>query len=210
MQHVHNDAYTSNALRASTFPRVAKALVAIWLAAALLAVTSGTLGGAPVLVLPASVVGLTALTLAAVFSSRQGRDWVQTVSLGRLAWFHAWRLVPGAAFLVLHARGALPWGFAVPGGIGDMAIAVSAPVAAWAATHHGRAARASFVFWNALGLVDLASVVRAAFVLSRASPASMHLLRELPLGLLPTFAVPLTLAAHVVAFVALLLRSRVR
>jgi hypothetical protein len=27
----------------------------------------------------------------------------------------------------------------------------------------------------------------------------MHLLRELPLGLLPTFAVPLTFAAHAIA-----------
>jgi hypothetical protein len=51
-------------------------------------------------------------------------------------------------------------------------------------------------------------VVRAAFVLSSANPGSMHLLRELPLALLPTFAVPLTFAVHVVAFAALLGRSR--
>ena len=41
-----------------------------------------------------------------------------TVDLRALALFHVTRFV-GFYFLVLHARGELPWAFAVPGGWGD-------------------------------------------------------------------------------------------
>jgi hypothetical protein len=108
--------------------------------------------------------------------------------------------VPGAAFLVLYALGELPWGFAVPGGIGDIAIALTAPAAAWASRRSDASARRAYLAWNALGFLDLANVVREGAIHALADPASMHLLREMPLGLLPAFAVPVTFAAHLLAF----------
>jgi hypothetical protein len=176
------------------------AILPLWLILAVVAVASGRLARAPATVLPLTVASLTLMTLTLVLATPSGRAWAAEASLSRLAWFHAWRILPGAAFLVLHARGQLPWLFAVPGGVGDIVIGVSAPVAAWVATRPGRGARLAYAVWCLLGLVDLAGVVRAAFVCTRADPGSMQLLRELPLGLLPTFLVPLTFAAHLLAF----------
>jgi hypothetical protein len=188
MAHAQIDAYTS--LRAP---------LGAWLVAAFVAVASGVLAHAPVQALPATIATLTAGTLLVVWGTAAGRAFEERLSLAHLAWYHAWRIVPGAAFLVLYARGALPWAFAVPGGIGDIAVGLLAPLAARAALSPRLAGRLAFVAWTAFGFFDLAGVVGTAFVLSRADPSSIHLLRELPLGLLPTFAVPLTFAAHAIA-----------
>jgi hypothetical protein len=174
-------------------------LVSLWLCAALAAVASGAFARAPAPVLPLSVVLLTVLSLGAVLADREGRAWANAVSKASLARFHVWRAAPGIAFLVLCARGSLPWGFAVPAGLGDVAIALTAPLAAWAAGRSDRAARRSYLAWNVLGMLDLANAVREGAQHTRIDPASMHLLRELPLGLLPAFAVPLTFAAHALA-----------
>jgi len=199
MHAASNDVYTSNV--AEPLPRGAAPFLAVWLAAATLAVATGLVARAPALILPACVIGLTALTLLVLASTEGGRRFANGVSLPALAWFHAWRVVPGAAFLAIYASGSgLAWSFAVPGGIGDIAVGLTAPLGAWLANRPEKAARAGFVAWSALGAIDLANVVRAAVVESLASPASMHLLRELPLGLLPTFAVPLTFVAHALAF----------
>jgi hypothetical protein len=197
MQLAPDDAHTSNVPPA--FPRRATVLLPLWLSVALVVVGSGAFTHAPPPVLPLTVIGLTVLTLWAALSDDDGRRWTDSVSLARLALFHAWRLVPGIVFLYLYAHGWLPRGFAVPGGVGDIAVAVTAPLAAWAAGRKERAAQASYLAWNVFGLLDLANVVRAAAVLSLADPGSMLLLRVLPLGLLPTFAVPLTFAVHVLA-----------
>ncbi len=193
-----NDAYTSH-VPPPAFPRRATVLLPLWLSAALVLVGAGALAHAPAPVLPLSVVLLTIATLWSVLSSDEGRRWADAIPPARLALFHVWRLAPGIAFLVLYGHGWLPRGFAVPGGVGDVAVALTAPLAAWAAGRPGRRGQAAYLVWNVLGFLDLANVVRAAAVLTLADPASMHLLRVLPLGLLPTFAVPLTFAAHLLA-----------
>jgi hypothetical protein len=199
MQLAPNDAYTSN-VAPPAFPKRATVLVPLWLSAALVVVGSGAFARAPAPVLPLTVVMLTILALWSALSDEEGRRWSDSASPARLALFHAWRLVPGIVFLYLYAHGWLPRGFAVPGGIGDIAVALTAPLAAWAAGRREPAARASYLAWNVFGFLDLVNVVRAGAVLTLADPAPMHLLRVLPLGLLPTFAVPLTFAAHVLAF----------
>ncbi len=199
MQLAHNDAYTSNSGPPRTFPRSALAVLAVWLCGAVVAVVSGAFARAPAPVLPLTIVGLTIVSVGALLADREGRAWADTVSKASLAWFHAWRAAPGAAFLVLYAHGSLPWGFAVPGGVGDLAIALTAPLAAWAAGRNDRGARRGYLAWNVLGFLDLANAVREGALHTLADPASMHLLRELPLGLLPTFAVPLSFAAHALA-----------
>ena len=174
-------------------------LIPLWLSAALVLVGAGALAHAPAPVLPLTIVLLTVATLWSVLSSEEGRRWADAIPPARLALFHVWRLAPGIAFLFLYGHGWLPRDFAVPGGVGDIAVALTAPLAAWAAGRSGRGAQTAYLVWNVFGFLDLANVVRAAAVLTAADPASMHLLRVLPLGLLPAFAVPLTFAAHVLA-----------
>jgi hypothetical protein len=171
-------------------------LSAAWLALALAVTASGALARAPVPALPLTIAVMTLVAIAVAWGTHAGREFVNGLSLPALAWFQAWRVVPGVAFLVLYALGQMPGRFAVPAGVGDVAVALVAPLAARWASNNTRATRIAFALWVAAGTLDLLGVVRAAAVVSLADPASMHLLRELPLGLLPTFAVPLTFAAH--------------
>jgi hypothetical protein len=179
-------------------PTSIRILGAAWLALALVATGSGALLHAPVPALPLTVTTMTVFAIAVAWGTAAGRAFVDRFSLPALAWFQGWRVVPGAAFLVLYALDLMPGRFAIPAGVGDVAVALLAPLAARWAAQNGGIARIAFAVWVAAGTIDLLGVVRLAAVVSLSDPGSMHLLRELPLGLLPTFAVPLTFAAHAV------------
>ena len=178
-----------------------------WLALAVLAGASGVLGGVrppfPQLVL----ASLTFALLGLVRWVPSFQAWALTVDIRALVLFHLTRFV-GVYFLVLHARGELPRAFAVPYGIGDIAVAVAALGVAALAPRGGRAARAIYGVWNLVGLVDIVAVVVTATRLGLADPASMRALTVLPLSLLPTFVVPIIVATHVVIFARLAMIRR--
>jgi hypothetical protein len=122
----------------------------------------------------------------------------------RLTVPHALRVV-GVVFLLVMARGALPAAFALPAGLGDVAVGVAAPFVAWRlARSPGRAgAAAGAVRFHALGLLDLAVALSLGFLLGTplllGGTPSTDALRLLPLALVPTGAVPLAIALHLVA-----------
>jgi hypothetical protein len=110
----------------------------------------------------------------------------------RLALPHTLRVV-GVLFLIAMAQGHLPATFALPAGLGDIAIGVAAPfVARRLARGTGRAAAVRF---NVLGILDLAIAGIIGFLLLP-STAPLTLL---PLALIPTTAVPLAVALHIVS-----------
>jgi hypothetical protein len=145
--------------------------------------------------------GLTALLLAIYFGSGVVRAAVDRVDLRRLVLFHVTRFI-GFYFLRLHARGELPYDFAVPGGYGDIIVAALALVAALAPLSAPLRLRAISI-WNVVGFVDIMFVVATAARLGHADPSSMRALTYLPLSLLPTFLVPLLIASHVVIYARL-------
>ena len=95
------------------------------------------------------------------------------------------------------AQGHLPAVFALPAGLGDIAIGVAAPfVARRLARGTGRAGAVRF---NVLGILDLVVAVSIAFLLFEfveVTPSTAPL-RLLPLALIPTVAVPLAFALHI-------------
>jgi hypothetical protein len=110
----------------------------------------------------------------------------------------SWRLI-GFTFVLLEARGVLPAVFALPAGYGDMFIGATATyVALQLATP---AHRASFIFWQALGILDLVLAVSLGTTARLISPQgpSMVAMTVLPLSLVPTFLVPLFLIFHVIS-----------
>jgi hypothetical protein len=118
----------------------------------------------------------------------------------RLALPHTLRVV-GVVFLIVMALGHLPAAFALPAGLGDIAIGVAAPfVARRLARGTGRAGAVRF---NLLGILDLAVAVSIASLLGPFGPfevtPSTAPLRLLPLALIPTTAVPLAIALHIVS-----------
>ncbi|HEY7066460.1 MAG TPA: hypothetical protein VII06_33615 [Chloroflexota bacterium] len=126
----------------------------------------------------------------------------------RLVLPHTVRVV-GVVFLLLMVQGVLPAAFALPAGLGDVAIGVAAPFVARrlarAPLHAG--AVASAVRFNLLGLLDLAVAVILGVLLGLpglfALTPSTEPLRLLPLALIPTAAVPLAIALHVVSLLRL-------
>ncbi len=114
----------------------------------------------------------------------------------RLAVPHSLRIV-GVLFLIAMVQGHLPAAFALPAGIGDIAIGVAAPfVARRLARGTGRAGAVRF---NVLGILDLVVAGIIGFLLfglvdMTPSTAPLQLL---PLVLIPTVAVPLAIALHI-------------
>jgi hypothetical protein len=181
--------------------------VAAWLLLALLAGASGALADLRPPFPQAILVGLTLALLALVRGSPSLRTWALTVDIRALVLLHVTRFV-GLYFLVLHARGMLPWAFAVPGGWGDVAVAAAALGVALGAPRRGAVGWALYAAWNLAGLVDILLVVGTAVRLAVAEPGSMRALTVLPLSLLPTFLVPLVIATHVVIWARLVASRR--
>lgn len=167
-----------------------------WLFAAGLLGNSGWLRGLPP---PAPQLILVGTTIALLVAGRIWpplRQFVQAVDLRALVLFHLTRFV-GFYFLALHARGQLPWAFAVPGGWGDIAVAATALPLVLLVPPDRPGGRRAYLAWNAVGLLDILGVVLTAARLAFADPASMRLLLELPLSLLLTFVVPVVISTHV-------------
>ena len=179
----------------------------IWGAAATAISLSGILLKTPGPTMQIILFLLLGLMVVASAVSRDLRAWTLNLSLRRLTLFHVWRIVPGTAFLVLHSQGRLPWAFAVPGGYGDIAIGVTAALAALLVPPTSGARKIMLVLWNILGLLDLANVVATAARLTLQQPGSMDLLRQFPMSLLPLFLVPITLMAHLISLAQLVRKS---
>ena len=152
---------------------------------------------APQLVL----LGLTVVLIVAGSRLAGFREWLFGLSLRQIVALHLSRFI-GIYFLVLNRQGQLPWEFAVPGGLGDIAVAAGA---AWLVFGAGTLLPSTrwLRVWNLLGLFDIWFVVVTAARLAFAKPDSMSALLRLPLSLRPTFLVPLIIASHVLLIVRL-------
>ncbi|NJP34610.1 hypothetical protein [Micromonospora thermarum] len=149
-----------------------------------------------------SSVPAMAVVVLALRSSRF-RAWARGLDLRFLTLLQTWR-VAGLAFLALAAVHALPAGFALPAGIGDVAIGLTAPLVA--AFVIGRSRRL-FVAWTALGIADLVAAVTLGVLYSDNPVGVLHgdvgtgIMASLPMSLVPAFGVPVTLVAHTLSLV---------
>jgi len=115
--------------------------------------------------------------------------------------------IAGVVFLLAMVLGRLPWVFALPAGIGDIAVGITAP---FAIRRSARGAVVGAVWFNVLGLFDLVvaltlgalSGLSDATQLIPTTPSSAEL-TMLPLVLVPTAAVPLAIALHILDLAAL-------
>jgi hypothetical protein len=118
----------------------------------------------------------------------------------RLALPHTFRVV-GVAFLIAMALDQLPAVFALPAGLGDIAVGIAAPFAA--ARFLRGDGRPALLWFNIVGLADLVLAVSIGFLAGQGPAQVLHVtpstlaLTTLPLALIPTTAVPLAVALHV-------------
>jgi hypothetical protein len=132
------------------------------------------------------------------------RAFVLSLDLRFIAGIQAWRWA-GLGFLDLYAYKVLPAVFALPAGLGDMAIGFTAP---WIILKLVRqpdfAAGRAFVRWNVLGILDLVialSIGTVSSALATGAPGEISTapMATLPLLLIPAFLVPSFLMLHTAA-----------
>jgi hypothetical protein len=156
-------------------------------------------------------VGALAAALLATRIPVMSRILADPATPARLALPQALRVV-GVVFLIALALGELPAVFALPAGLGDLAIGVSALVIA---RRLANGSRRGAVWFNVLGIVDLVVAVSIGFLAGigplnvlDVTPSTAPL-GLLPLVLIPTTAVPLAVALHVVSLRQLAVRRPV-
>ena len=141
--------------------------------------------------------------------SQSFRKFVLSLDLRLIAGMQAWRFA-GLGFVFLYAHNVLPAVFALPAGLGDMAIGVAAPWMMLALVRQpGFATSKAFIRWNLLGILDLVVAVsigalNAMFTTGAPGEISTGPMATLPLLLIPAFLVPLFVMLHIAA----LLQSR--
>jgi len=165
----------------------------------------GTLDGPPWLAIAAggSLIALLAMSRIPAVA----RALAAPGSPSRIVLPHTFR-VAGLSFLIVMMLGHLSPLFAIPAGLGDMAVGISAP---FVARRLARGTdRRTAVRFHALGTIDLVTALilggLTGYGLLRTTPPS-DALALLPIVLIPTASVPLLLALHVVALRALAARS---
>lgn len=144
------------------------------------------------------VAGVLAYARSATF-----RRLLQAADLRWLIGVQLWR-VGGAEFLLGYAHHQLPASFAIPAGVGDVLVGLAAPFVALVAVTGMSGARRIVIGWCVAGIADLVVAVTMG-VLN--APGKLGLLAgevttapmlELPLSIIPTFLVPLSVLLHLI------------
>jgi hypothetical protein len=173
----------------------------VWLLAAIAVGQSDFLQRLPTVAIQGILFGLTGLLVLAYRWIAPFRAWIVAIDHRGLVLLHVTRLV-GLYFLLLYQRGELPYAFAVPGGIGDILVAIAAIAVAFWPLSDATRNRAIYI-WNVAGLIDLLLVVLSAARIGLSAPHELAALTRLPLSLLPTFLVPLLITSHLAIFARL-------
>jgi hypothetical protein len=174
-------------------------VVAAWFGLALAAGAAGVFASPPGA--PPVAIGLASavpplVVIGWLAGSARFRSWVRDLDLRLLTLVQTWR-VAGLAFLALYAVGDLPARFALPAGLGDVAVGLTAPLVAVYVIGGGRWARRTYIGWTVVGIVDLLLAV----TLGVSSGSGVDSMASLPMSLVSTFGVPFTLALHAISLV---------
>jgi hypothetical protein len=187
-----------------TLRNILWSLMALWFLAVLLASYIGVFSTWMNVPIPLGVAaGLPILAFAIWYwSSGHFREYVLSLNPVVLTAVQTWR-IGGITFIILMAMGLLPPPFALPAGLGDFAIGVTAPFVAYALSKKALPSKA-FVAWHYAGIADLVVAVTTGVLSSRGTPGILahgtttRIMGLLPMSLIPTFFVPLLLILHII------------
>jgi hypothetical protein len=179
-----------------------------WVVVTALLSTAGVYEQDPVVVQPWIALAILGVGAAVVASTRipaVARVLAAPATLARLTWPHTLRVV-GVFFLLAMALGKLPAVFALPAGLGDMAVGFAAPFV----VRRLRAGSTRGAVWfNVLGIADMVVAVAIGFLAGAGPTQLIHVtpstdpIGELPLSLIATVVVPMAVALHVISLVRL-------
>ena len=168
-------------------------LLAVWFALVMWLGAGGAFvapGGTPPLSILIGVVAPLIVFLAGYGLSRRMRELVLAADLSFMMALQAWRFA-GIGFLALFTHGVLPGSFALPAGLGDIAIGATAPWLLLALkSRPGFAASKTFVVWNGLGLLDLVVAIGTGALGSILATGVAGEITTGPMALLPLVLIP--------------------
>ena len=194
------------------------ALVAIWFNAVLLLAVRGSLAllpGDPPLITLVTIAGPPLVFMLALVLFPQLKAWALSLDPALLTALQGWRVL-GGAFLFIYAFGLLPGFFAWPAGLGDVAVGIGAPFSALAlARGKLRITSNRFLTVHAAGLLDFIVAVGSGIIARNQIPGLVEgvtssAMGELPLVLVPAFAVPVFVILHLIVLVQVWEKRRVR
>jgi hypothetical protein len=185
--------------------------LAVWAGLVFLLAQAGIfqidIGGIPVAIVAAVAVPVLGFVLA-WRTIPAVRAYVEAQDLTLLTAVQGWRVV-GAVFVFLWAYGQLPAVFALPAGLGDVAVGLVAPFAAIAVALKTPGWRRAANCVIIAGLADFAVAFATGIgsiegnSLSFAGAPSDAIINALPLVMIPGFLVPVFIIAHVIAIIKL-------
>src|SRR5262245_15400290 len=194
-------------VRVETARRITILALVAWFLAAVVAGAMGIVNepGRPPLVL-ASFFVVPVLGFVLAFAANPSlREFTDTIPLSLLVGSHLWRFV-GVGFVIGWLTGALPAGFGIPEGFGDI-IAAAGALALLPKIRNGTASRGWLMAWNTFGFLDLLSAITVGLLFSESAVGILHTatsntrpLVTFPVSLIPTFFVPLFLLVHALLF----------
>ena len=142
------------------------------------------------------------------------RAAIARVPLHWLVGVQLYRIV-GGLFLIAYLQDDIPGEFALPAGIGDVAVGLLAPFVALTLARNGvQRAWPAVVGWCALGIVDLVVAVTCGFLTAPSTIQQLALdspnvaITSYPLVLIPIFAVPASIILHVYVIARLSTRTQ--
>ncbi len=180
---------------------------AAWLLGAVLLAYLGVFDARHAIVVPPIAFGATlplALGLLAINRWRALAVAAHSVPRAWVIGVQVYRAL-GVIFLVLLSQERLPAVFAVPAGVGDVAIGVTAPIVAVLVLRRAPYGCLAALAWNVLGILDLVAAVALGFLSSPGAFQALAfgspntLITQYPLVLIPLFHVPLSMLLHVVS-----------
>ena len=193
--------------RTATVRRLVVLAIVIWFVAAAIAGALGVVnepGRTPRVLLSFFVLPILGF-VAAYSASPSFRTFTETIPLALLVGSHLWRFV-GVGFVIAWLAGALPAGFGIPEGLGDIIAALGALVLL-PKVRKGTASRGWLFAWNTFGLIDLLSAITVGLLYSQSklgvlstATSSTVLMVTFPVSIIPTFFVPLFLLIHALTF----------
>lgn len=160
----------------------------------------------PPLALLIPVIGVPLVFLIAYAFSTKVRRLALGLDLRLLTAMQAWRII-GVMFLVLMSFGFLPGTFAWPAGLGDLLVGAYAPFVVLAISRRTPGWHRHVVLLNVLGLLDFVGAIGSGVLSGRSPLGLLHgdvttdIMQELPLSMIPTFAVPFWIVLHILSLI---------
>ena len=158
----------------------------------------------PPLILGTAVILPVIVFVSAWAGSARFRRFILSLDIRATAFTQMGRIL-GGVVLILYAQGVLPGIFALPAGLGDIAIGLTAPLVAWMLVSRTRVRLVILALWNVLGLLDLINAVSLGILTSQstlgilAGATTSADIVTFPFSLIPTFLVPLYLMLHLIS-----------